>query len=113
MSEYRLTRDAGDDLLKMFLYGFETFGLTKAEAYREGMIQCFELLAANPRLGRKVDEVSPGSRRHEHAHHVIFYDEQPDGVLITGIIHERSMRRAVPQPGGVLLAANPVQALAR
>ena len=43
MSEYRLTRDAGDDLLKMFLYGFETFGLTQAEAYREGMIQCFEL----------------------------------------------------------------------
>jgi len=99
MGEYRLTRDAGDDLLKMFLYGFETFGLTQAEAYRDGMIQCFELLAANPRLGRMADEISPGSRRHEHAHHVIFYDEQPDGVLITSIIHERSMRRAVPQPG--------------
>ncbi|HTV32531.1 MAG TPA: type II toxin-antitoxin system RelE/ParE family toxin [Methylocella sp.] len=51
------------------------------------MIQCFELLAANPRIGRKADEFSPGSRRHEHAHHVIFYNEQPDGVLITGIIH--------------------------
>jgi plasmid stabilization system protein ParE len=66
MSEYRLTQDADDDLLKMFIYGFETFGLT---------------------------------RRHEHAHHVIFYDEQPDGVLITGVIPERSIRRAVSPQG--------------
>ncbi len=93
MSEYRLTQDADDDLLKMFIYGFETFGLTQAEEYRDGMIQCFELLADTPRLGRKADEFAPGSRRHEHAQHVIFYDEQPDGVLITGIIHERSIRR--------------------
>jgi toxin ParE1/3/4 len=99
MSEYRLTLDADDDLLKMFIYGFETFGLTQAEAYRDGMIQCFELLADNPRLGRKADDVAPGSRRHEHAHHVIFYDEQPNGVLITGIIAERSIRRAVSPQG--------------
>ena len=92
MSEYRLTQDADDDLLKMFLYGFETFGLAQAEAYRQGMTRCFQLLADNPRLGRKADEFASGSRRHEHAHHVIFYDEQQDGVLIIGIIHERSLR---------------------
>ena len=95
MSEYRLTEDADADLLKMFIYGFETFGFAQAEAYRESMTQCFQLLADNPRLGRKADEFALGSRRHEHAQHVIFYDEQPDGVLITGIIHERSVRRAV------------------
>ena len=38
MGEYRLTQDADDDLLNMFIYGFETFGLAQAEAYREGMI---------------------------------------------------------------------------
>jgi len=42
----------------MFIYGFETFGLAQAEAYREGMVQCFELLAATPRLGRKADQFS-------------------------------------------------------
>jgi toxin ParE1/3/4 len=73
--------------------------LTQAEAYRDGMTQCFQLLADNPRLGRKADEFSPGSRRHEHAHHIIFYDEQPDGVLITGVIPERSIRRAVSPQG--------------
>ncbi len=38
MAEYRLTRDADDDLLNMFLYGFETFGPAQADAYRDGMI---------------------------------------------------------------------------
>jgi toxin ParE1/3/4 len=98
MSEYRLTQDADDDLLKMFVYGFETFGLAQAEAYRDGMIQCFELLADNPRLGRKADQFSSGARRHEHARHVIFYEERPDGVLIIGIIHERSIRRLRDAP---------------
>ena len=92
MGEYRLTKDADADLLKMFIYEFEVFGLSQAEEYRDGMIRCFEILAENPRLGRKADAFSPGSRRHEHARHVIFYDEQLDGVLITGIIHERSIR---------------------
>ncbi len=44
-------------------------------------------------MGRKADELAPGARRHEHARHVVFYDEQPYGVLITAIIHERSIRK--------------------
>lgn len=92
MNEYRLTRDADADLLELFLYGFETFGLAQAEDYRDSMARCFQLLADNPRLGRKADEIARGARRHEHARHVIFYDEQPYGVLITAIIHERSIR---------------------
>ena len=50
MAEYRLTREAEADLLKMLLYGFEAFGLAQAEDYRDGIVQCFELLAENPRL---------------------------------------------------------------
>jgi len=61
---------------------FETFGLAQTEDYREDMRRCFQLLAGNPRLGRKADEFAPGARRHEHGRHVIFYDEQPYGVLI-------------------------------
>ncbi len=93
MAKYRLTKEAENDLLKIFLYSFETFGLAQAEEYRKDIIQCFELLAENPRLGRKADKFAPGARRHEHAHHVIFYDAQSDGVLVIGIVHERSMPR--------------------
>jgi plasmid stabilization system protein ParE len=40
---------------------------------RQGMTQCFELLADTPRLGRKVDQYSPGARRYKYARHVIIY----------------------------------------
>lgn len=93
MNEYRLTKDADADLLESFLYGFETFGLAQAEDYRDSMIRRFQLIADNPKMGRKADELAPGARRHEHARHVIFYDEQPYGVLITAVIHEHSIRR--------------------
>jgi toxin ParE1/3/4 len=99
MSEYRLTKIADEDLLQMFLYGFETFGRAQAEEYRDELRRCFQLLADNPRLGRKVDEIAPGARRHEHARHVIFYDEKPYGVLITAIMHERSIRRLKDRQG--------------
>lgn len=64
MNEYRLSRDAGADLMELFLYGLDTFGLAQAEHYRDSMTR-----------------------------HVIFYDEQPNGVLITAIVHERSVRK--------------------
>ena len=93
MSDYRLTRDAEADLLDIFFYGFESFGPGRAATYRDGLTRCFELIARTPKLGRTADEVAPGLRRHEHARHVIFYDEQPYGVLIVAIVHERSIRR--------------------
>jgi toxin ParE1/3/4 len=93
MNEYRLTNDADADLLELFVYGLETFGPIQAETYRDSLTRCFELIADNPKMGRKADELAPGARRHEHARHVVFYDEQPYGVLITAIIHERSIRK--------------------
>jgi len=59
VGEYRLTKDADADLLKMFIYGFEVFGMSQAEEYRDGMIRCFEILAENPRLGRRADAFHP------------------------------------------------------
>ena len=93
MSEYRLTKAADDDLLDALIYGFETFGQKQAEEYRQSLVRCFKLLADTPQLGRPADNFAPGARRHEHGRHVIFYDQQPYGVLIIAMVHERSIRR--------------------
>lgn len=79
-------------MLEAFIYGLEAFGAVKAEDYRQDLTQCFALLADTPRLGRKADIAAPSARRHEHGRHVIFYEEQPYGVLILAVIHERSIR---------------------
>lgn len=52
MSSYRLTRQAEDDLLDIFLYGIEQFGRTQALHYKDDLDRCFAALAHNPRVGR-------------------------------------------------------------
>lgn len=78
MGEYRLTKDADADLLKIFLYEFETFGLAQAEEYRESTRQrswaaltfasCDNARLSPPSLARCSDtlenrELEPGDDR--------------------------------------------------
>jgi toxin ParE1/3/4 len=50
-----------------------------------------QLLADKPQLGRPYDEVRLGLRRMEHGKHVVFYREEPSGILISRILHQRML----------------------
>lgn len=93
MSDYALTKRAGDDLFDTFLFGYERFGSRQAEAYAAELEHVFQLLAENPRLGRKAETIAPGVRRHEHGSHIILYEEASSGVLILAIVHKSSVKR--------------------
>jgi len=93
MSSYGLTERAKSDLFDIFLYGYEQFGAKQAEAYADSLDHVFQLLAANPRMGRKADLIAPGVHRHEHGSHVILYEPSPTGVLILALVHGRSVRK--------------------
>jgi toxin ParE1/3/4 len=95
VSEYRLTGRADNDLLDIFVYSIEQFGLNQAERYQSDMIGCFGLLADNPRLGRKAEAIGDHVRRHEHSAHVILYEEAAYGVLILALVHARSLRSLI------------------
>jgi ParE toxin of type II toxin-antitoxin system, parDE len=51
----------------------------------------FELLADNPALGRPCDEIRSGLRRMKQGKHVVFYREEPGGILISRILHQRML----------------------
>lgn len=89
MSRYRLTRQADQNLIDIYLFTLEQFGFAQAEKYTESMKQCIEMLAGSPRMGRAADDIRPGIRRHEHESHVIFYREDESGILVLAIIHRR------------------------
>lgn len=88
---WRLTAKADQDLVEIYLFTAERYGIAQAERYRESMAKALESLADNPGLGRSADALRPGLRRHEHLQHVVFYRAGPDGVLIITILH-RAMR---------------------
>jgi toxin ParE1/3/4 len=88
MAEYRLTSRAEADLEKIANYTIEQFGIEQARRYRDGLENCFQSLAENPKLGRSAEQLAPNLRRFEHRSHIIFYVPQDNGVLIIRVLHE-------------------------
>jgi toxin ParE1/3/4 len=74
MSDYTLTARAEADLFDIAVSGYRQFAIRQAEAYAGGLEHVFQLLADNPRMGRKADVIRPGVHRHEYAGHVILYE---------------------------------------
>lgn len=92
MADYRLSARAEGDLLDIFIYTIERFGLAQAEHYQHDLTLCFDLLAENPGMGRQANAVAEGVRRHEHGRHVIFYEVTQSGILILALIHAASLK---------------------
>jgi len=92
---YRLTRLAETDLKSIVRYTMKTWGRAQTIRYRQGLQDCFRLLADNPSIGRNCDSIHPGLRRFEHGKHVVFYLAQPDELLIVRVLH-RQMIPAMP-----------------
>ncbi len=93
MTHYELSERANNDLYEIFLYGYEQFGVNRAEAYAERLHHIFQLLAENPRMGRAAPSIAAGVRRHEHGEHIVLYEESSVGVTILRVVYKRSMQR--------------------
>ena len=60
MSKYRLSHRAVNDLLDIFIYGIELFGVLQAEKYQAELIAAFENIATYPQMGRSADIIAQG-----------------------------------------------------
>ena len=89
MGGYRLSRKAAADLDDIYTYTIGEHGLTRARQYLNGLHACFEHLAEHPLLGRRVDHIALGARRHECQSHVVFYVRDDAGVSIVRVLHGR------------------------
>ncbi|MGP8187635.1 MAG: type II toxin-antitoxin system RelE/ParE family toxin [Terracidiphilus sp.] len=91
MPEYRLSRSARLDLIEIADYTVDTWGLTQASRYLDGLDGCFRRLARTPGIGRPCDRIRRGYRRMEYEKHVIIYRADVDGIFISRILHQRMM----------------------
>ena len=85
---YRLSREADEDIVRIYIEGIRMFGPLQADAYHAALGSCFELLAANPRMARERHELSPPVRVHPFKAHLVIYSVVEDGeVLIVRVRH--------------------------
>ncbi|MEX2499757.1 MAG: type II toxin-antitoxin system RelE/ParE family toxin [Wenzhouxiangellaceae bacterium] len=89
MAEYRLSRRAAMDLEAIAEFTINRFGIGQARQYRDELKACFENLAENSAMGRRVEQLAKGLRRFEHGSHIVFYVPVDDGVLVVRVLHYR------------------------
>ena len=78
-------------MLRIGEYTLHKWGVAQAARYIRDLEVCFQMLADNPNLGRRCDDIRPGLRRHEHVKHVLFYRQERGEILISRILHQRML----------------------
>jgi toxin ParE1/3/4 len=88
MAAFRFSRRAEADLLGIGRYTLRKWGKAQTSRYLSELEASCQTLAENPALGRACDDIRPGLRRLEHGKHVIFYRQEPAGILVSRILHQ-------------------------
>lgn len=87
---YRLTRQAAQDIIDIYVQGAEQFGVDQADAYHALLESTFDFLATHPLAARRRLELSPPVRIHPVQSHLVIYEREDDGsVLIIRVRHTR------------------------
>ena len=87
--QIRRTKLADADLIDLFVYGAQQFGVSKAEIYFRELEKVQEFLAENPFLGHEREEFDPPVRIHPHKRHLIIYTIEVDYIQIVRVLHHR------------------------
>jgi len=101
VATFRFSRRAEADLLSIGDYTLRTWGEAQAARYIAELEVCCQTLANNPTSGRLCEYVRHGLRRLEHGKHVVFYRQEPGGILVSRILHQRMLpeRHAIDNQG--------------
>lgn len=86
MADYRLTKEAKEDLLRIHEFGSITFGTIQADKYLNEFFDCFELIAKQPLAFESVDSIKSGYRRCVCGVDSIFYRLVGNVVEIMAVV---------------------------
>ena len=91
MAKYDITKEATEDLYKIWAYTVDTWSEEQADTYYSLLEAGMNEVADAPeRIGKPYDEILPGLKAYHVRRHILFYTIQANGrVLIARILHEK------------------------
>lgn len=95
MGRYELSEAADIDFENVFDFGVGAFGLDQALKYQQGMKKRFAQLAEQPKLYPTVDYLRTGYRRSVYGSHSIYYQIEPNRIVIVRILGQQDSKKAV------------------
>lgn len=87
MTNYKLSNEAKEDLIRIHQYGVEQFGEAQADKYFNAFFECFSLISQRPFSFPAVDYIKKGYRRCVCGVDSIYYkinDKQIEIMVIIG-----------------------------
>jgi len=90
MAKYVVTNKAVSDLNDIWEYTFSKWSENQADKYYKMLINLFQIIANNPELGKKYNEINPELFGLKANRHIIFYKKVNPGLIkIIRVLHER------------------------
>ena len=77
---------AEEDLIDIWMYSFEQWGIVQADQYIDRLDNSIKTIAANPDIGTACDSVRRGYRQLHVKKHYIFYRYTVDTVFIIRVL---------------------------
>jgi toxin ParE1/3/4 len=78
---FSLSVEAEEDIIAFTEQGISIFGSLQAKRYHDDLFAVLELIAANPRMAREREEISPPVRIHPFKAHLIVYRIEESGSI--------------------------------
>ncbi len=86
---FSLSVEAEEDIIAIAEQGIRMFGTAQARRYHDDLVAVLDLMAANPRMAREREEISPPVRIHPFKAHLIVYRIEEDrAIFVIRIRHE-------------------------
>ena len=86
MAKYKLSNEAKDDLIRIYHYGVENFGINQADKYFNALFKSFDIIAQRPFSYESINNIKAGYRRCVYGSDSIYFRVQNNTVEIMAII---------------------------
>ncbi len=92
MASYKLTQKADEDLVDIFNYGIDHFGVDSALAFYHELSSMFDRIANSPNQFQAVGEIRQFYRRAVFKTYSIYFIEKHDFVEISRVVRKDDVR---------------------
>jgi toxin ParE1/3/4 len=78
---FSLSIEAEEDIIAIAEQSVRMFGSAQARRYHDELFAVLDLIAANPRMAREREEISPPVRIHPFKAHLVVYRIEENGAI--------------------------------
>lgn len=92
MADYKLSKAAKDDLIRIYHYGVEKFGMIQADKYFDSFFKYFDIISQQPFAFESNDYIKKGYRRCACGSDSIYYRIGDGVVEIMAIVGSQDLK---------------------